>query len=72
MGRPKSYNFKFFDRNMLTSQRCSACGATFEKSRNGEKFICVVCGHSEDADLNASKNILHRGVYNPSTLKTDQ
>ena len=55
-----------------TSQRCSACGATFEKSRNGEKFICVVCGHSEDADLNASKNILHRGVYNPSTLKTDQ
>ena len=29
----------------------------------GEKFKCVVCGHEDDADSNASKNIEYRG-YN--------
>ena len=55
-----------------TSQRCSKCGEIYEESRNGEKFICISCGYSEDADLNAAKNILHRGVYNPSITRNQK
>jgi len=55
-----------------TSQRCSKCGEIHEESRNGEKFICISCGYSDDADLNAAKNILHRGVYNPSIIKNQK
>lgn len=52
-----------------TSQTCSNCGSIHKESRNGEKFKCVDCSFEIDADLNASINILHRGVYSPSTNK---
>ena len=55
-----------------TSQRCSKCGAIHKESRNGDMYLCIVCGYSEDADLNAAKNILHRGVYNPSIIKNQK
>jgi len=48
-----------------TSQTCSGCGLVDKKSRNGEHFLCTGCGMAMDADLNASINILHRGVYSP-------
>lgn len=52
-----------------TSQTCSVCGDIHKINRHGEVFQCVNCGHTEDADYNASKNILHRGfipgVYGP-------
>ena len=49
-----------------TSQTCSKCGYVDKKSRDGESFKCQHCSFEIDADLNASINILHRGVYAPS------
>lgn len=44
-----------------TSKRCSKCGNIHEGNRdcknNQAKFECIVCGHKENADINASKNI---------------
>src|SRR4030042_1112162 len=45
-----------------TSQTCSVCGGRHKTSRQGEIFQCVYCGHTEDADVNASKNILLKGL----------
>lgn len=45
-----------------TSQKCSACGCVAKESRKSQSiFECVSCGHSENADVNASKNIRDRG-----------
>jgi transposase len=54
-----------------TSQTCSKCGSIHKESRKGEKFLCVDCGYSIDADYNASINILHRGIYSSSTKKSN-
>ena len=44
-----------------TSQQCSQCGHTSSENRKvQEKFSCVECGHSENADINAAKNILQK------------
>lgn len=43
-----------------TSQRCSACGHIERGNRNGEVFLCLKCGYGDNADFNASKNILLR------------
>jgi putative transposase len=40
-----------------TSQRCSACGWTRRRNRKEKQFKCDKCGHTQDADLNASRNI---------------
>jgi IS605 OrfB family transposase len=40
-----------------TSQRCFSCGWTRKSNRAGKQFKCKSCGHTDDADLNASKNI---------------
>ena len=45
-----------------TSQRCSACGHVTAENRDREKFICVSCGHSEHADINAARNVLRAGL----------
>ena len=45
-----------------TSQRCSCCGYTSRSNRlTQSKFVCGQCGHHENADFNASKNILAEG-----------
>ena len=45
-----------------TSQRCSCCGYVSRDSRMTQaKFECVECGHSENADINAARNILAAG-----------
>jgi IS605 OrfB family transposase len=49
-----------------TSQTCSSCGTVEKSNRNGEIYECI-CGLKIDADHNAAINILHRGVYRPST-----
>lgn len=41
-----------------TSQTCSQCGAVHKLNRKNELFLCRNCGYTEDADYNASKNIL--------------
>lgn len=45
-----------------TSQRCSACGYTNADNRNKKNFVCLLCSHTEDADVNAAKNILAAGL----------
>jgi len=41
-----------------TSQRCSDCGHTARENRESQAvFLCVACGYSEHADVNAAKNI---------------
>jgi hypothetical protein len=40
-----------------TSQRCSCCGWTRKRNRNGKRFNCGNCGYTTDADFNASVNI---------------
>jgi putative transposase len=45
-----------------TSQRCSCCGHVSRDNRITQaKFECVECGHSENADINAARNILAAG-----------
>jgi len=45
-----------------TSQTCSVCGpAALENRKTQEAFVCVVCGHAKNADVNAAKNILRAG-----------
>lgn len=42
-----------------TSQTCSSCGHTAAENRKTQAvFECVDCGHRENADRNAAKNIL--------------
>lgn len=40
-----------------TSQRCSKCGFTVDKNRNGSDFECRKCGYQLHSDYNAAKNI---------------
>jgi putative transposase len=45
-----------------TSQTCSVCGHVDKDNRKRQaSFVCVACGHTENADFNASKNILAAG-----------
>ncbi len=54
---------------VYTSQTCSYCGVVDKKSRNGNTFLCTICGTKLDADFNASRNVLHKGVYRLSTTE---
>lgn len=48
-----------------TSQKCSnsQCGHTNSKNRESQSvFCCKKCGHTENADTNAAKNILTAGL----------
>lgn len=43
------------------SQTCSQCGHVAKENRRSQsEFVCVACGYSENADVNAAKNILSR------------
>ncbi|MCF2147583.1 transposase [Desmonostoc muscorum LEGE 12446] len=46
----------------FTSQECSACGYVSPTNRDQEKFICEKCSHHADADVDAAKVILKRGL----------
>ena len=42
-----------------TSQRCSECGYTHKKNRESQSiFSCQDCRYTDNADVNAAKNIL--------------
>ncbi|GAV19872.1 putative transposase [Mariprofundus micogutta] len=46
-----------------TSRKCSTCEFTDKGNRiTQEQFSCTACGHAENADLNAAKNILAAGL----------
>jgi len=57
-----------------TSQTCPCCGHVDRKNRSGEVFQCQSCGHTDNADINAARNILERfftgkygSCYKPKT-----
>lgn len=46
-----------------TSQRCHKCGCIDAASRISQgEFVCTTCGHKEDADKNAARNIAMKGI----------
>jgi putative transposase len=48
-----------------TSQTCSCCGHVLidKLTLNNRIFKCESCGHEEDRDINAAKNILNKKTY---------
>ena len=57
----------------FSSQQCSCCGYTSPLNRDKEKFLCEECGYFSDADIQASQNLLNRGLktlgISPSQLR---
>jgi transposase len=56
-----------------TSQQCSKCGCTLEQNRDGQRFACLDCSYTANADYNAAKNVarklavkLQRGQMSPA------
>ena len=46
-----------------TSQECSVCGCIDKENRTSQdRFCCVACGHTEDADFQSPKNMVRRVV----------
>jgi putative transposase len=46
-----------------TSQTCASCGVVDARSRENQAvFRCVHCGHEDNADVNAAKEILRRST----------
>lgn len=47
-----------------TSITCNACGYRDKENRQSQAaFVCLQCGHSENADLHAAKNIAAKHIY---------
>jgi len=55
-----------------TSQQCSGCGFISKENRKSQaEFVCQACGHAENADINAAKNIaLRADVNQPIALRS--
>ncbi len=45
-----------------TSLNCSSCGEVVKKSLSVRTHICTHCGHTQDRDWNAARNILELGL----------
>ncbi len=45
-----------------TSQNCSKCGEVVKKSLSTRTHVCPHCGHTQDRDWNAARNILEIGL----------
>jgi putative transposase len=55
-----------------TSRECANCGFTLEANRRSQKeFRCVSCGHTDNADHNASLVIKKRAVIYLSDSRTE-
>jgi putative transposase len=53
-----------------TSQTCSACGEVDKGSRRSQsEYVCTSCGHTENADKNAAKNIRVKGILSGTKRK---
>jgi putative transposase len=45
-----------------TSQNCSNCGEVVKKALSTRTHVCPHCGHTQDRDWNAARNILELGL----------
>lgn len=45
-----------------TSRKCPDCGSVNKDNRNNERFRCISCGRTGDADIVGAENILHKGL----------
>ena len=46
-----------------TSQKCNKCNHISKENRLSQSaFKCISCGHTDNADINAAKNILTAGL----------
>ncbi|MEW6207139.1 MAG: transposase [Acidobacteriota bacterium] len=56
-----------------TSRTCSECGYCDKANRRSQsEFVCLSCGHSEQADVNAAKNIRLRAKVDWPTVSESQ
>ena len=46
----------------FTSQRCSGCGTVSAEHRQRKRYNCAECGMTEDADVNAARNVLYKAL----------
>jgi len=46
----------------FTSQNCSNCGEVVKKTLSIRTHVCPHCGHIQDRDWNAARNILEKGL----------
>jgi putative transposase len=56
-----------------SSKMCSKCGNVKKELKLSDRvYVCDVCGHTEDRDLNASKNIKALGVNNAIRTQSNE
>ncbi len=52
-----------------TSRTCAKCGFVEKRNRRSQaEFLCLRCGHTANADINAAKNLATRGAVNRPDL----
>ncbi|AFY59129.1 transposase [Rivularia sp. PCC 7116] len=54
-----------------TSQNCSNCGEVVKKSLSTRTHVCPDCGHTQDRDHNAARNILEKGLSTAGHVGTN-
>jgi putative transposase len=56
-----------------TSRTCNKCGHCEKANRRSQaEFLCVACGHTDHADLNAALNIRARALVNAPQVSQQQ
>jgi putative transposase len=54
-----------------TSQNCSNCGEVVKKTLSTRTHVCPHCGHTQDRDWNAARNILEKGLSTAGHVGTN-
>ncbi len=54
-----------------TSQNCSNCGEVVKKTLSTRTHVCPHCGHIQDRDWNAARNILEKGLSTAGHVGTN-
>jgi putative transposase len=54
-----------------TSQNCSSCGKTVKKALSVRTHVCQYCGHTQDRDWNAARNILEKALSTVGHIGTN-
>ena len=55
-----------------TSQHCPVCGNIDRRNRSGKRFLCLKCGHADDADHNGARNLELLGLAGVYSLRSLQ